>query len=86
MHSWTLLALFLSTGFTLASPPPGHEERAVNCVVVNSIINYFTRYTSQASSFCSAYLQTSTTVTTTVPTRTTTITVGGGGSAVTSTV
>lgn len=46
MHSWTFLALFLSTGLTLASPPPGLEERAVNCVVVDSIINYITRYTS----------------------------------------
>lgn len=50
----------LSAGLVTGAPAldADLEPRAVNCALVSTVINNFTKYTSSASSFCSAYLQT----------------------------
>ncbi|KAJ8114925.1 hypothetical protein OPT61_g3310 [Boeremia exigua] len=58
---WTTLlsALFLA-GLVLGAPAPDAElqPRAVNCALVNTVLDYFVKSKASASSFCSAYLQT----------------------------
>ncbi|KAI1623244.1 hypothetical protein EDD37DRAFT_667007 [Exophiala viscosa] len=71
-----LAALFSLVVTTIAIPvEPEIEARAVNCKIVDAVINYFTPYTAQASSFCSAYLQTTATVSVTTGKVTGTVTV-----------
>ncbi|KAK5696375.1 hypothetical protein LTR17_024251 [Elasticomyces elasticus] len=56
-------ALFSCVTSSLTAPIAADiEQRNPDCKVVRDVIDYFTRYTAQASSFCSAYLQTSTTI------------------------
>ncbi|KAK5674494.1 hypothetical protein LTS10_012882 [Elasticomyces elasticus] len=59
-----LAAAFFScvTSSLTAPTAAGIEHRDLDCKVVLDVIDYFTRYTAQASPFCSAYLQTSTTI------------------------
>lgn len=69
-----LIALLSLVVSTISVPTEVQiEGRALNCKVVDAVINYFTRYTAQASSFCTAYLQTTTTIAVTVPRATKTI-------------
>ena len=80
-----ITTLFLSAQPVKAAPNSHQEERALNCKVIDNVVNYSTRYTAQASSFCTAYLQTTSTTTATSAAKTTTIT-AKGASTVTKTV
>jgi hypothetical protein len=69
MRIKALAAFLLSVTLAVSVPTEVHnvevsvERRALNCAVVKTVIDTFGKYTSSASSFCSAYLQTSTTTT-----------------------